>query len=115
MAQKKFRCRGCQKMYRQRVVEQQYCGGQACQQKRKNQWSRQRYAADADFRLTAKESTKSWLAAQGGAAKYYRKYRKQRNSNENQKKNSNGSLSTICANDGLLSSKEKPKSNEKNA
>jgi hypothetical protein len=38
-------------------------------------WCREEYAKDPEYRLSQKESTDAWLAAQGGAAAYYRAYR----------------------------------------
>lgn len=74
----RFRCAGCQKMRPARVKGQRYCGASACQQARKNAWRQEKYATDADYRATHKESTRAWLVSVGGAATYYRQYRKLR-------------------------------------
>ena len=75
MAIKQFRCSGCQQLHRERVAEQKYCGAPACQRMRRNAWRREHYATDTIYRLTARDSTRAWLAAQGGAKSYYRTYR----------------------------------------
>jgi len=78
MDQQRFRCAGCKKLHRERVAGQQYCGAVKCQRKRKNKWRRERYARDATYRETAQASTAAWLECQGGAAAYYRDYRKRK-------------------------------------
>jgi len=78
MGYRQFRCRGCHKLHRQRVAGQRYCSAQSCQKKRKNAWRREHYATDIDYRLSARDSTRLWLEAQGGASSYYRKYRLRR-------------------------------------
>jgi hypothetical protein len=78
MADGKFRCAACRKLHRRRVPGQRYCGADACQRERRNAWRRERYATDDVYRVTARESTRAWLEAQGGAACYYRRYREKR-------------------------------------
>ena len=78
MANERFRCRHCGKLKARRTADQRYCGEPACQKARKNAWRRERYATDPDYRLNQDESTKAWLAANGGAAKYHREYRRKR-------------------------------------
>ena len=78
MTTHQFRCRGCQKVCRQRTRGQRYCGARSCQQKRRNAWRRERVATDEAYRLTARASTAAWLEAQGGAGAYYRSYRRKR-------------------------------------
>jgi hypothetical protein len=78
MAYAEFRCRGCQRICRQRAGGQRYCGARICQQKRRNAWRREHYATDESYRLTARASTEAWLEAQGGAGAYYRSYRRKR-------------------------------------
>jgi hypothetical protein len=78
MGHTEFRCRGCQRICRQRGACQRYCGARSCQQKRRNAWRREEYATDEAYRLTARASTEAWLEAQGGAAAYYRSYRLKR-------------------------------------
>lgn len=78
MADGQFRCTACRRLHRRRVAGQRYCGASACQRERRNAWRRQRYATDDAYRLTARESTKAWLEAQGGASRYYRAYREER-------------------------------------
>lgn len=57
---------------------QMYCGEKACRAARKREWRRKKYASDPEYRLSQKESTAAWLAEQGGAAVYYREYRKRK-------------------------------------
>ena len=78
MGKGRFRCRQCGKLKPKRTADQRYCGDAACQKARKNAWRRERYATDADYRLNQRDSTKAWLAANGGAAAYYRRYRSRR-------------------------------------
>lgn len=78
MDQKRFRCAGCKTLHRERVAGQRYCSGVKCQRKRKNRWRRERYAGDATYRQTAQASTAAWLDSQGGAAAYYRDYRRRK-------------------------------------
>jgi phage FluMu protein Com len=73
-----FRCRHCWKLKALQVEGQRYCGEKACQQARKNEWRRTRYAEDPDYRLNQQASTETWLASQGGAAAYHREYRQRR-------------------------------------
>jgi len=75
MAKVQFRCAACRRLHRRRVAGQRYCGASACQRERRNAWRRERYATDDAYRLTARESTRAWLEAQGGASRYYRAYR----------------------------------------
>lgn len=75
MANERFRCRHCGKLKARRTADQRYCGEPACQKARKNAWRRERYAADPEYRLNQRDSTKAWLEANGGAAAYYRRYR----------------------------------------
>lgn len=83
MEQQRFRCAGCNKLHRERVAGQRYCGSVKCQRKRKNKWRRERYARDATYRETAQASTATWLERRGGAAAYYRDYRKSKKRKEN--------------------------------
>lgn len=76
MEQKKFRCGHCRKAFPVRVAGQTHCTKNACQNARKNAWRREKYASDLDYRLNQKDSTKAWLLSVGGAAKYYREYRR---------------------------------------
>jgi hypothetical protein len=78
MQEHRFRCRHCKKIRLQRTDGQQYCGDAACQQARNNAWRRERYEVDPDYRANQRASTKTWLESQGGAASYYRAYRKRR-------------------------------------
>jgi hypothetical protein len=78
METRRFRCLACKKLKTERVKGQRYCGDPACQKARKNTWRRQKYATDVDYYLNQKQSTKTWLASKGGAATYYRDYRKRR-------------------------------------
>jgi hypothetical protein len=78
MKSKKFRCRHCRRLIPEKVPGQKYCGSSACQKARKNGWRREKYASDPDYRLNQKASTEAWLTSLGGAAEYYREYRKQR-------------------------------------
>ena len=78
MADGRFRCAACRRLHRRRVPGQRYCGADACQRERRNAWRRQRYATDDAYRATARESTRAWLDAQGGAGSYYRNYREKR-------------------------------------
>jgi hypothetical protein len=68
-----------------RTEGQQYCGRAACQQARNNVWRRERYEADPDYRANQRASTKAWLESQGGAAAYYRAYRKRRKEQQRKK------------------------------
>ena len=72
----KFKCRHCGRLHSQRVSGQKYCGEKGCQIARKRAWSRKKYESDPDYRKNQKESTESWLATVGGAAAYYREYRR---------------------------------------
>lgn len=73
-----FRCRNCKKLRVKRSGGQRYCSRAACQQARNNAWRRERYDVDPDYRANQRASTKGWLESQGGAAAYYRAYRKRR-------------------------------------
>ena len=74
----RFRCRHCKKIKIKKTRIQKYCNDIECQKARRNTWRRQRYACDPDYRDNQRESTCSWLDKQGGAASYYRNYRKHR-------------------------------------
>lgn len=78
MKPKRFRCRCCQKLHPVRVKDQKYCGSAKCQQARRNAWYRDKCASDPDYRANQKHSTQEWLKTKGGAAAYYREYRKRR-------------------------------------
>lgn len=82
MENKRFRCAHCRKVLPVRVEGQRFCGAKVCQLARKKDWRRQKYAADADYRLNQKQSTQAWLKSQGGPAEYYRQYRKRRKTEE---------------------------------
>lgn len=71
-------CRHCRRVFDKSKLEQKYCGKADCQKARKQRWSRKKYESDPDYRLNQKESTVAWLELQGGAAKYYREYRRRR-------------------------------------
>jgi hypothetical protein len=73
-----FRCRCCGKIKVRRSPEQRYCGEAVCQRARKQAWRRAKYASDPDYRLNQKQSTAAWLAKRGGAATYFRDYRRRR-------------------------------------
>jgi len=73
-----FRCRCCGKIKKRRSPEQRFCGEAACQRVRKQAWRRSKYASDPDYRLNQKQSTSAWLQKQGGAAAYFKNYRRQR-------------------------------------
>jgi hypothetical protein len=73
-----FRCKECQSVRRQRTPDQRYCDKEGCQRVRKNAWRRAKYGSDADYRDNQRDSSHRWLEAQGGAAAYYRRYRKRR-------------------------------------
>lgn len=74
----RFKCRHCRRMVSGGKPGQKYCGQKACQRARKRKWSREKYASDPDYRLNQKESTQAWLRSRGGAAQYYRDYRRRR-------------------------------------
>ena len=74
----RIRCRHCGRLLLGRVPEQKYCGEKSCQAARKRKWSRERYESDPDYRLNQKESTDTWLKSRGGAAQYYRDYRRRK-------------------------------------
>lgn len=76
MENERFRCRHCGKLKTRKTADQRYCGDDACQKARKNAWRRERYAADPEYRLNQRESTRAWLEANAGAAEYYRQYRR---------------------------------------
>jgi hypothetical protein len=76
MTRERFRCRCCGELVPRRSAEQRYCGKPACQQARKRAWRRAKYAADPDYRMNQAQSTAAWLGKQGGAASYYREYRR---------------------------------------
>ena len=78
MKPKRFRCRCCQRLHPMRVRDQKYCGSAKCQQARRNAWYREKCAGDPDYRANQKQSTQAWLESKGGAAAYYREYRKRR-------------------------------------
>jgi len=78
MEDKLFRCRHCSKIWIKRNREQLYCGSGACQKARKNAWRRAKYELDPDYRANQRESSKAWLASQGGSAAYHRRYRQRR-------------------------------------
>lgn len=78
MKKTKFKCCNCRRILPIRVEGQRYCGESACQKARKNAWRREKYAGDPDYRFNQRDSTKAWLSSVGGAAEYYRKYRKGR-------------------------------------
>lgn len=61
-----------------RVDGQKYCGAKECQRARKKAWRRNKYASDPDYRLNQQASTAEWLSKVGGAAQYYREYRKRK-------------------------------------
>ena len=73
-----FRCRHCSKIRIKRSRDQWYCGSGACQKARKNAWRRAKYELDPDYRANQRESSKAWLASQGGSAAYHRRYRQRR-------------------------------------
>jgi hypothetical protein len=97
--EKTFRCSVCHKLHRQRVAGQKYCGARACQKQRKNAWRREQYATDAEYRLSARDSTRSWLKAQGGAANYYRDYRQRRKLSQQAKPTSNEGSPSVSQKD----------------
>jgi len=72
----RFRCCHCRRVKPRRTRNQCYCDNADCQQARRNAWRRNKYASDADYRANQRASTKAWLAAQGGSAKWYREYRR---------------------------------------
>ena len=76
MTRERFRCRCCGELVPRRSAEQRYCGKPGCQQARKKAWRRAKYAADPDYRANQAQSTAAWLDKQGGAASYYREYRR---------------------------------------
>ena len=78
MRAQRFKCRHCQRLVTLGKPGQKYCGQKACQAARKREWSRKKYASDSDYRINQKESTAAWLETQGGAAEYYRDYRRRR-------------------------------------
>jgi len=71
-----FRCSCCGKIKKRRSPEQRFCGETACQKARKQAWRRAKYASDPDYRLNQKQSTLAWLQKQGGAAAYFKDYRR---------------------------------------
>lgn len=74
----RFKCRHCGRIVTDGKLGQTYCGEKACRAARKRKWRRKKYASDPEYRLSQKESTAAWLAEQGGAAVYYREYRKRK-------------------------------------
>ena len=74
----RFKCRHCRRMHTTKRPGQRYCGASACQSARKQRWSREKYQNDPDYRLNQKESTEAWLESRGGAARYYRDYRRRK-------------------------------------
>lgn len=84
----RFRCLGCGRVLLRRTPTQRYCGRQDCRKARKNAWRRKQYASDPDYRANQIDSTRAWLAAQGGAAKYYREYRRRRKASSSSRKRS---------------------------
>ena len=74
----RFKCRHCGRLVFGRVPDQKYCGEKSCQAARKRKWSRKQYVSDPDYRLNQKESTAIWLESRGGAAEYYRDYRRRK-------------------------------------
>lgn len=74
----RFKCRHCRRMVSGGKPGQKYCGEKACQRARKREWSREKYASDPDYRLNQKQSTEAWLESRGGAAQYYRDYRRRK-------------------------------------
>ena len=74
----RYKCRNCGRLLLGRVPGQKYCGEKACQAARKRKWSRDRYGSDPDYRLNQQESTATWLESRGGAAEYYRDYRRRK-------------------------------------
>ena len=88
-------------MFPARVADQQYCSKQQCQQARKNAWSKSKYIEDSDYRENQKASTQAWLVSQGGAAAYYREYRKRRKAEAKQASlkaaSSEGDLCAVAA------------------
>jgi hypothetical protein len=59
-----------------------YCGDERCQKVRKNAWRREKYAGDLDYRLNQRESSRAWLKSVGGAARYFREYRRKQHRGE---------------------------------
>jgi len=86
MDEQQFRCRNCKRLRARRVEGQQYCSHAGCQRARKNAWRRKKYACDVDYRLTQAESTKAWLASQGGSARYFQRYRDRQRAAEDHRK-----------------------------
>ncbi len=80
----RFRCRCCGELKPRQSAEQRYCGKAACQRARKKAWRRAKYASDPDYRLNQAQSTAAWLEKQGGAAAYYREYRRRRRQHDRQ-------------------------------
>lgn len=76
MSDRVFRCQCCGRLCPVRVAGQRFCGRQRCQRARKNAWRRSKYAGDADYRANQADSTHAWLERRGGAASYYREYRR---------------------------------------
>jgi hypothetical protein len=74
----RIKCRHCRRLVSQGKPGQKYCGRKVCQRARKRQWSRSKYGSDPDYRLNQKESTQAWLKSRGGAAQYYREYRRRK-------------------------------------
>jgi len=74
----RFKCRHCGRMVTDGKPGQSYCGLKACRAARKRAWRRKKYASDPEYRLSQKESTDAWLAEHGGAAAYYREYRRRK-------------------------------------
>jgi len=78
MKKKQFRCRCCQRICSARVKNQKYCSEEQCQRARRNAWYREKRASDPDYRSNQRASNQAWLASKGGAAAYFREYRKRR-------------------------------------
>ena len=78
METKRFQCRHCRKIHPVRVKGQKYCGEKKCQLARGSAWYREKCAGDADYRANQRSSTQTWLESKGGAAAYYRDYRRRR-------------------------------------
>jgi hypothetical protein len=96
MANERFRCRCCGKLKARRTPDQRYCSEPVCQKARKNAWRRERYAADPDYRLNQRESTKVWLDANGGAAEYYRQYRRDRKKRRDEPSRAEGGTDPVA-------------------
>lgn len=78
MEKKRFRCRCCHKICTAKVKDQKYCSQKQCQRARRNAWYREKCSSDPDYRANQRAGNQAWLESKGGAAAYFREYRRRR-------------------------------------